>query len=322
MTEIIHTPEQTKLATRRTFLTRDLKAISAIIATPLAAQMLFPTSAAARDRDSEFRGGFGGGNNGWGWGGIWGGIWGWGGFWGWGGGHQGPGGHHGDDGHHGDGGHHGGGGGHGGYCFLKGTKILTAAGERKVEDLVAGDLLPTVFGGVQPVRWIGRFRRVRTDPSRPWVKDARPVRIARSALAPEVPHTDLLVTRGHAVLFDDVLIPVGSLINGTTISLYSADEYSELEFFHIKLEAHDVIYAEGAPCETLRKVDETMSNFGDYFRTHGADATPDVPCAPVLCNGPRRELATRVRSLASPLLGSQRFDDIRIALELRAAALV
>jgi Alginate lyase/Hint domain len=32
-------------------------------------------------------------------------------------------------------------------CFLKGTKIQTVLGERKVEDLAVGDLLPTVFGG-------------------------------------------------------------------------------------------------------------------------------------------------------------------------------
>jgi Hint domain len=32
-------------------------------------------------------------------------------------------------------------------CFLRGTKIQTVAGERHVEDLVIGDVLPTVFGG-------------------------------------------------------------------------------------------------------------------------------------------------------------------------------
>src|SRR5215467_3434196 len=34
-------------------------------------------------------------------------------------------------------------------CFLKGTKIQTVEGERSVEDLGIGDLLPTVFGGVR-----------------------------------------------------------------------------------------------------------------------------------------------------------------------------
>jgi hypothetical protein len=43
-------------------------------------------------------------------------------------------------------------------CFLKGTKIQTAKGERKVEDLAIGDLLPTMFGGLRPVQWIGRYQ--------------------------------------------------------------------------------------------------------------------------------------------------------------------
>ena len=35
-------------------------------------------------------------------------------------------------------------------CFLKGTMIRTADDDRKIEDLVQGDLLPTVFGGCVP----------------------------------------------------------------------------------------------------------------------------------------------------------------------------
>ena len=228
-----------------------------------------------------------------------------------------------DDGGGDGGGDHGGHGGHGGgQCFLRGTKISTVAGERRVEDLAIGDLVPTVFGGTRPIQWIGRFCRIRSDLGRPWAKIARPVRIARSALAPNVPYTDLYVTQGHALLFDDLLVPAGSLINGTTISLYGAEEYDELEFFHIKLETHDVIYAEGAPCETLLRVDETMSNFADYVRKHGATEAPDVHCAPIVCNGRRSELSTAVRSLISPWLGPQKLDKIRARLEQRAMALM
>jgi hypothetical protein len=135
-------------------------------------------------------------------------------------------------------------------CFLRGTTIRTANGDRKVEDLVAGDLLPTVFGGMQPIQWIGRYRFTKTDPSKAWAKDVAPVRIARSALGPDLPHADLFVTRTHALLIDDVLVPVCNLINGTTITLHDARELEELEFFHIKLARHDVIHAEGIPCRS------------------------------------------------------------------------
>ena len=136
-------------------------------------------------------------------------------------------------------------------CFLRGTRIRTSGGERKVEDLAIGDLLPTMFGGLRPVQWIGRYPIKKSDPSKPWVKDALPVRIARSALAPDVPHADLYVTASHSMLIDGVLVPAEALINGTTITRYEAHEYDEMEFFHIKLESHDVVYAEGAPAETL-----------------------------------------------------------------------
>jgi hypothetical protein len=186
-------------------------------------------------------------------------------------------------------------------CFLKGTKILTAGGERKIEDLAIGDLLPTMFGGLRPVQWIGRYPIKRSDPSKPWVKDTLPVRIARSALAPDVPHSDLYVTGGHSLLIDGVLVPAQVLINGTTITRDEAREYDELEFFHVKLESHDVVYAEGAPAETLINVQESAVNFADYLRRYGTAATDEDRCAPhIHIWGGRPELVSRLRSAVSP----------------------
>jgi len=166
-------------------------------------------------------------------------------------------------------------------CFVKGTTILTAEGEFRVEDLKVGDLLPTMFGGLRPIQWIGRYPVRRSNLSRPWPKSARPVRIARSALALNVPHADLYVTQAHCVFFDGVLVSAACLINNTTITLDDAGRTNELEIFHIKLASHDVIYAEGAPVETLLEVDESAVNFAEYFRTHGIPTDEPVPCAPI-----------------------------------------
>jgi hypothetical protein len=73
-------------------------------------------------------------------------------------------------------------------CLLRRTNIQTVTGERKIEDLVVGDWLQTVFGGIRPIQWIGRYSVKKSDPSRPWVDEASPVRVARSALGPDVPH--------------------------------------------------------------------------------------------------------------------------------------
>ena len=157
--------------------------------------------------------------------------------------------------------------------------------------------------------------------SKPWVKDALPVRITRSALGPNVPHSDLYVTKGHAVFIDNVLVPVGSLINCTMIALYDANELDELEFFHIKLESHDVIYAEGAPCETLLNVDENAVNFAEYLRMYGTPTGSEAPCVPLLSyNGGRSELKSRLRSALSPWIDRRlQIDVIRDRLEERSA---
>jgi hypothetical protein len=209
-------------------------------------------------------------------------------------------------------------------CFLKGTMIRTADRDRKIEDLAPGDLLPTVFGGIRSIQSIRSYTVKRSDPTKAWAKDVLPVRIARSALGPDMPHADLCVTKAHALLIDGVLVPAGDLVNGTTIMLYDARELDELEFFHIKLERHNVIYAEGAPCETVMHVDENAVNFAEYLRRYGHARIQEAPCAPVLSfNGGRNELKSRFRSALSPWIDRrQKLDIIRDELEERGIALL
>ena len=197
-------------------------------------------------------------------------------------------------------------------CLLRGTNIRTPTGERKIEDLAIGDLLPTVFGGVRPIQWIGRYPIKKSDPSRPWAKEALPIRVARSALAADVPRADLYLTGPHALLIDGLLIPVGNLINHTTIRRH--DVYGdEFEFFHIKMESHDAIYAEGAPVETLVGADEGAINFAEYFRLYGVPETEEPLCAPRVSYGSGRgELKSRIRSAISPWVDRrERIDVIR-----------
>ncbi|MGJ0506484.1 MAG: Hint domain-containing protein [Methylocystis sp.] len=206
-------------------------------------------------------------------------------------------------------------------CFLKGTRILTVDGERNVEDLSIGDLLPTAFGGVRPIQWIGHHRYRRSNPEKAWVEDVRPVRIGRGAIAEGVPHRDLWVTGGHALLFDGMLVRARQLVNGKTIVSDAAEGVDELEYFHIKLETHDVIFAEGVACESLLDVSETFNNFADYLRLYGAPEANPQTCAPVLYNGARAEIRERLRVLAAPWRGPCRIDVIRDRLDARASAL-
>jgi Hint domain len=196
-------------------------------------------------------------------------------------------------------------------CFLKGTTIRTVTGERKIEDLAIGDLVPTMFSGLRPVQWIGRYSVQKSGPSNGWVKDALPVRIARSAFALDLPHADLYVTASHSLLIDGVLVPAEALINGATITRYEP-EGDKLEFLHVKLESHDVVYAEGVPAETLLYVDESFVNFADYLRRYGMPMpTPEgARCAPVVRIGGREELKSRFRSALSPWIDFRNQADV------------
>jgi hypothetical protein len=208
-------------------------------------------------------------------------------------------------------------------CFLRGTRIRTADGDRKIEDLAVGDLLPSHFGGIQPIQWIGRYSYKRSDPTKPWVRDVLPVRVARSALGPNVPGADLSITSAHALFIDGVLVPVCHLINGTTITTDDASGLDKLEYFHIKLARHDVIDAEGVPCETLLIVDENALNFAEYFRHYGSPEIGGVRCAPWVGLGRRVEIKSRLRSAISPWIDCrEQLDIIRDNLEEGGAALI
>ena len=177
------------------------------------------------------------------------------------------------------------------HCFLKGTVIRTMQGDKKIEDLIVGDLLPTVFGGGAPIKSIDRNRF------------GMAVRIARSALGPDVPNEDLYVSRPHALLIDGMLVAAGDLLNGTTIT--EPLNFDDFESFNVVLDQHNVIYANGTPCETLLGPGEQ-------------------PCALRSPYGGRRGLIkSHLRSAVAPWIDRrQPVDIIRDGLDARGAMLL
>jgi hypothetical protein len=138
--------------------------------------------------------------------------------------------------------------------------------------------------------------------------------VKQSALGPNTPHRDLYLSRYHCLYLDGVLIPAVDLINGLTIARVDAIHLKEIEYFHIKLERHSVIYAEGAACETLQAITAVNSDeieFEQYRRLHPKPALRDEPVAPVLgYNGGRAKLRGRIRSVVSHVI------DVRSKLEI------
>ena len=127
--------------------------------------------------------------------------------------------------------------------------------------------------------------------------------MARSALGPNTPHRDLFLSGGHRLYLDGVLIPVVDLLNNVTIARWCAEDLPEIEYFHIKLNRHSVIYAEGAACDTLQTVTAAnWDNFEEYRRLYG-EPSDEAACAPVLgYNGRRSMVRSHLRSAISPVI--------------------
>ena len=102
-------------------------------------------------------------------------------------------------------------------CFLCGTKILTDVGETPIEKLEVGDMVSTVSGEMRAIKRVISWKAERKS-SQDWSDDVAPIKICRSALAPNVPHRDLYLSPAHALYIDGVLICASGLVNGRSIA--------------------------------------------------------------------------------------------------------
>jgi hypothetical protein len=180
------------------------------------------------------------------------------------------------------GGDKGSGDGDGGNCFLRGTSIRTPEGETRIEDLKIGDLVETVRGQAVAIRWIGRRTYTLAGPSAN--ENIMPIRVARHALDDKTPERDLYLSPNHALLIDGVLIRVKELVNGMSITRNLPAGQNNVEYFHVVLDKHEVIFAEGAPAESFLMRGhnhENFGNFAEYERLYPAHSrTPMAPFAP------------------------------------------
>ena len=163
-------------------------------------------------------------------------------------------------------------------CFCAGTLITTPDGEVPVEQISAGDHVLTARGVARRIVWVGTGTVMVARGRR---SAATPVIVRKGALAENVPHHDLHVTKGHSFYLDDVLIPVEFLVNHRSI-LWN-DRAQEVTIYHVELETHDVLLANGAPAESYRDDGNRW-----MFRNgnSGWDQPAKAPCAPVLTGGP------------------------------------
>jgi T5SS/PEP-CTERM-associated repeat protein len=179
-------------------------------------------------------------------------------------------------------------------CFAEGTWIATEAGPVAVENLAVGDCVITHDGRAEPIVWIGQ-RMVNCNQN-PKPDTVWPVQVRTGAFGPRLPARDLFLSPDHAVFVSGVLIPVKLLINGTSINQVKR---STITYYHVELQWHDVIRAEGLPVESyfdigdqanFHEVGETIRLFPEFM----VRLTPDTAilwetcgAAPLVMAGPQ-----------------------------------
>lgn len=144
-------------------------------------------------------------------------------------------------------------------CFCAGTMIgLGDGSEIAVEKLEAGDRVATVDRGVQTIRWAGQ--RALSVPTMLRYPRLRPVVIPAGALGPGVPERDLHVSPQHRILLrsriarrmfdaDEVLVAAKHLVGVNGIRTDHATW--KVTYVHLLLDRHEILLANGAPCESL-----------------------------------------------------------------------
>jgi Hint domain len=161
-----------------------------------------------------------------------------------------------------------------------------------------GDRVTTVSGQSRVIKRVIDWNAERT-PNQAWRDDVAPIKICRSALAPNVPQRDLYLSPSHALYLDGLLVCVGGLVNDHSIVRCSKGEADRLSYFHVELEDHQVIFAEGAPVET---------SLGDQM----------APFAPIWFGGRKSKFASRLRSAISPWVDRRNVaDKVRDRLDVR-----
>jgi hypothetical protein len=143
-------------------------------------------------------------------------------------------------------------------CFAKGTMIRTVSGEKTVEDIKVGDKLVTYEGTITTVHWASSSHHDAETLTR--FPKLRPVKIKEGAFGDGLPKHDLLVSRQHRMMLRsivanrmtghfEVLVPVHTLSDNSFAEIDETQK--EVTYYHLLTDQHDVILANGLPCESL-----------------------------------------------------------------------
>ncbi|SDX94781.1 Hint domain-containing protein [Ruegeria halocynthiae] len=173
-------------------------------------------------------------------------------------------------------------------CFVGGTNVRLRHGQKAVEDLKAGDQVEVFHPtgeGLGFATLVRVFRRRISISELAVNPKLRPVRISAGALGQGLPQRDLMVSRQHRMLvsskivermfgISEVLVPA---VNLTTLPGVFVDQDAQsVEYFHLLFGQHEVVYAEGAPSESLYTGPEVLKAISAEARTEILSIFPEI----------------------------------------------
>ena len=152
-------------------------------------------------------------------------------------------------------------------CYLKGTLILTPTCFKPIEELKEGDEIISngeIFYGKHfqtptikhyktlNVKWVDGF----TIKQNSLTKSSLPICIKKDAIYKNYPFQDLFVSPCHGIIIDNIMHTAASLINNDTIYQVDIKDVKEdVEYYHIELDTHRSIIANGVFSETFLNFD-------------------------------------------------------------------
>ena len=202
-------------------------------------------------------------------------------------------------------------------CFMRGTHIETVQGTSAIEDLSVDDLVITLSGEPKPIRCILSTKlpsvALRANPK------LVPICVTAGALGHGLPVRDLHVSRQHRFLVSSRVAE--RMFNATQVlvsankltalpGIYAQGDATEVEYFHILFDAHEVIFAEGAPTESLYTGPEALKSVPTDVREEILTLFPELidmdyssdPALPIVSGSQLNTLIARHLKNRKPLL--------------------
>ena len=174
--------------------------------------------------------------------------------------------------------------------------IPTDRGNVAVENLAIGDVVVTASGASRSVVWLGCRRVGISKHPAPW--RVWPLRVLAGAFGDGPPRRDLWLSPGHDIASEGALMPILALINGQSVARVKTDE---VEYWHVELDAHDILLAHGLPAESHLDCGNRAdcANGGAFIEAH-PDFKPNhwaKTCLPLVKPGPEVP-ATKARLMS------------------------